>query len=644
MYNQPPGRNQSYQPPRGPASYGGQPAQGYGQQYPQQQYQPKPQSYPGQGYAPPQQQYQPQQQQYQPQQQYQAPPQQYNPPQQQYQPQQQPQQQAQPVKEEKKPRADTTLSPNALPATEVTFRDKVSVWWANDGPKWIWIVLWFLLNVALVVERFYHYTVVFRDGAGFKLIGAGLPIARSSAAGIKVNCALMLIMVLRNFLSWVRTTVVGAFVPTDKNIIFHRYMAWVIAFYTFVHVMGHYFNYYQQATMSDLNFAQLVANGNVNDPKVLANRNVFTLAFKKHPGITGYVATMMQILMYTSAIRYVRSPMFNVFWFTHHLFFPFYIILCFHSFNSIFEQPNFWAWVIAPLVFYLIERIVRVYRGNQDTILQLAIAHPSRVIELQMKKATFKYKPGQYLFLNCPYIARQEWHPFTISSAPEENFVSVHIRIVGDWTGELWAFLNPGKKLGVVQENVVTAPDGSPIFRIDGPFGAASEEVFDYNAVMLCAGGIGVTPFSSILKSINFKLKMHNQTAIEKVYFYWISRDKNAFEWINEILSALEQDNPRNFLEISTYLTGQLSVDEIRNVIYGLDQETDQITGLQSPTYFGRPNWDMIFAEKAERHKGRTVGVFFCGPAVLSKQLYKMSVKYTDAKTLTKFVYHKENF
>lgn len=69
-----------------------------------------------------------------------------------------------------------------------------------------------------------------------------------------------------------------------------------------------------------------------------------------------------------------------------------------------------------------------------------------------MKKVTFNYIPGQYLFLNCPYIAKNEWHPFTITSAPDEDFVSVHINIVGNWTGALAALLNPDKKLGIVQQ------------------------------------------------------------------------------------------------------------------------------------------------------------------------------------------------
>jgi len=307
------------------------------------------------------------------------------------------------------------------------------------------------------------------------------------------------------------------------------------------------------------------------------------------------------------------------------------------------EPPTYWCWVVGPGFIYALERTIRILRGNQDTILQLAVAHPSKVLELQMKKSTFKYKPGQYLFLNCPYIATHEWHPFTITSAPEEDFVSVHIRIVGDWTGDLWNFINPEKRLGVVQENLLSAPDGSPIFRIDGPFGAASEDVFKFKTVMLVGGGIGVTPFASILKSVRYQLESTQLPLINKVYVFWISRAKNAFEWFSDLLSVLEQENINNFLEIRTYLTAQLSVEEIRKVMYGLE-EGQEITGLQSPTFFGRPDWRQIFQDLSQKHFGQEVGVFFCGPAVLSKQLYKMARNFTSSKDGTKFVYHKENF
>ena len=39
----------------------------------------------------------------------------------------------------------------------------------------------------------------------------------------------------------------------------------------------------------------------------------------------------------------------------------------------------------------------------------------------------FKYQPGDYVFIQVPAIATHEWHPFTISSAPEmEGIVPIH--------------------------------------------------------------------------------------------------------------------------------------------------------------------------------------------------------------------------
>lgn len=47
---------------------------------------------------------------------------------------------------------------------------------------------------------------------------------------------------------------------------------------------------------------------------------------------------------------------------------------------------------------------------------------------------------------------------------------------------------------------------------VDGPFGTASEDVFQYEVAMLVGAGIGVTPFASILKSIWYKFQQDDQT------------------------------------------------------------------------------------------------------------------------------------
>lgn len=48
------------------------------------------------------------------------------------------------------------------------------------------------------------------------------------------------------------------------------------------------------------------------------------------------------------------------------------------------------------------------------------------------KPRFFSHKPGQYLFLCCPKISPYEWHPFTITSSPQDSFISLHIKRAGN--------------------------------------------------------------------------------------------------------------------------------------------------------------------------------------------------------------------
>lgn len=46
----------------------------------------------------------------------------------------------------------------------------------------------------------------------------------------------------------------------------------------------------------------------------------------------------------------------------------------------------------------------------------------AQVTHLVIKRPQFfHFKPGDYVYINIPVIAKYEWHPFTISSAPEQS-------------------------------------------------------------------------------------------------------------------------------------------------------------------------------------------------------------------------------
>ena len=97
---------------------------------------------------------------------------------------------------------------------------------------------------------------------------------------------------------------------------------------------------------------------------------------------------------------------------------------------------------MAPATIFLGEILIRIkgsFGSHGYTYIQQGTILPSRVIHLVIKRPpSFDFRPGDWVFVQIPEIATAEWHPFTISSAPEmSDVVWLHIRAVGEWTNRL---------------------------------------------------------------------------------------------------------------------------------------------------------------------------------------------------------------
>ena len=53
------------------------------------------------------------------------------------------------------------------------------------------------------------------------------------------------------------------------------------------------------------------------------------------------------------------------------------------------------------------------------------------------RPANFEYKSGMWVRIACDALGLHEYHPFTLTSSPHEDFLSLHIRGVGPWTMNL---------------------------------------------------------------------------------------------------------------------------------------------------------------------------------------------------------------
>jgi len=217
---------------------------------------------------------------------------------------------------------------------------------------------------------------------------------------------------------------------------------------------------------------------------------------------------------------------------------------------------------------------------------------------------------------------------------------------------------------------VFSLPQYAVQLRLDGPHGAPSQSVWRHRSVVLVGAGIGVTPFASILRSAQLrptKATKQPQTAsqaqgvgawrqklftgeapdaapsvaeedgwqpCETIYFYWLCRGQEEFEWFYDMLSEAIGSNAKRQIEVNLFQTGEIELTKVKALGCGFQQ------------FFGRPAWGRIFCKMAEQHPKEEIGVFLCGPSAIRRDLQQGVVKAKDssAKHGSSFMIYAENF
>lgn len=491
--------------------------------------------------------------------------------------------------------------------------------------------------------------------AGLNGLEFSVWISRGAGLVLSFDGLFILLPVCRTLVRWLRPKI--RFLPLDENLWFHRQVAYAMLFFTVAHVTAHYVNFF-----------------NVERTQI---RPVLALQihYAQPGGITGHIMLLCMLLMYTTAHHRIRQQSFETFWYTHHLFIPFMLGLYTHAVGcfvrdsangfSPFAGDIFWThcigyqgwrWELFGGGIYLMERLYREIRARRSTKITRVVRHPYDVVEIQFSKPSFKYKAGQWLFLQLPSVSKYQWHPFTITSCPYDPYVSVHVRQVGDFTRSLGDAVGAGGAQAKLYEGVdpmgmyeVALQNGQqmPALRIDGPYGAPAEDVFENEIAVLVGTGIGVTPWAAILKNIwHLRNSPNPPTRLRRVEFLWICKDTNSFEWFQTLLSSLEQQSTEaaripgssgvEFLKIHTYLTQKLDQDTMNNIVLNsVGAEVDPLTELKSRTNFGRPDFCRLFTTMRDGILDRsylnglegsmrtTVGVYFCGPSAAARDIKK---------------------
>ncbi|CAN7042677.1 unnamed protein product [Brassica rapa subsp. trilocularis] len=565
----------------------------------------------------------------------------------------------------------------------------------QDNLKRIWVLtLWLMIMVVLFMWKCVQY----KRKDAFHVMGYCLVVAKGAAETLKFNMALILLPVCRITITYLRSTALSHSVPFDDSLNFHKTVSVAIIIGMLIHASSHLAcDFPRIVTATDVDYKRyLVHYFGVTRP------TYFDLV-KGPVGITGFIMVIFMLIAYTLASRRLRRNLtklpkpfdkltgFNAFWYSHHLLLAVYVLLIIHGVSLFLEQTwyhkTIWMYLACPVLLYGGERMLRFFRSRLYSVeICKVVIYPGNVIVLHMSKPTsFEYKSGQYIFLQCPAVSKFEWHPFSITSSPGDDYLSIHIRQLGDWTEGIKKAFSVICQAPDAGKSGLLRADGPnktslPELLIDGPYGSPAQDHWKYDVLLLVGLGIGATPFISILRDLLNKIvKQHekaeglsgscsnsnvssdqsfnclnsepgnsistNRTGMlntKNAYFYWVTREQSSFDWFRQIMSEIADSDIKGVIEMHNYLTSVYDVGDARTTLLTMIQTLHHAkNGVR--THFGRPKWKKVLSKISTKHKNARIGVFYCGGPSLGKELSTLCHEFNQTGC-SRFEFHKEQF
>ncbi|KAI3371039.1 hypothetical protein L3Q82_023520 [Scortum barcoo] len=306
-------------------------------------------------------------------------------------------------------------------------------YWHNNSRKLLFLCLYACLNVLLFIGAMLQHS---HGGAWFM-------VAKGCGQCLNFNCTFVMVLMLRRCLTWLRATWVVRVLPLDQNILLHQIVGYAILLFTLVHTTAHVFNFVQMSDSGDFRLWEYLLTTRPGIGWV-----------KGTASVTGVVLQVVICLMVLCSSTFVRrSGHFEVFYWSHLSYVWVWSLLMVHC-------ANFWKWFVVPGLVFLLEKIVGIAVSRMGGLYIVEVnLLPSKVTHLVIKRPQFfHFKPGDYVYINIPVIAKYEWHPFTISSAPEQSdALWLHIRSMGQWTNRLYEYFRQPENLEVSPKRLSTS-------------------------------------------------------------------------------------------------------------------------------------------------------------------------------------------
>jgi predicted ferric reductase len=330
----------------------------------------------------------------------------------------------------------------------------------------------------------------------------------------------------------------------------------------------------------------------------------------------------------------IRRKKFQWFIWTHSSFLLLFVFSWLHSSKT-------HIFIAAALISLVLDRLLRTMMGIVLPVRALkATLKPGGVVALRMPKSVLarklglEHRVGQHILLNFPALSLTQWHPFSLSSAPREASMEVHIKALGDHSARL---------VDWVQSATARGEECCPLVRVQGPFGNLEMNYRRYDRAVFVAGGIGITPIISILKDcfntgdVDAK-EPQFASNLKEVHVCWVVRSTKEVLCFSKELSQCMQSLPDKNgghsprLIVSIFVTG------------GDQKPLRPCVPAGFAAHFGRPNLKANFEAlaKAWGSESASTAVLACGPTGLVNACWDVTNSLNVDRQ--RWDFHHENF
>ncbi|XP_021827109.1 ferric reduction oxidase 2-like [Prunus avium] len=257
--------------------------------------------------------------------------------------------------------------------------------------------------------------------------------------------------------------------------------------------------------------------------------------------LAGEIALLAGLAMWATSFPRIRRKMFELFFYTHHLYIVFVVFYVFHV------KFSYACTMLPGFYLFIIDRFLRFLQSQQRIRLVSARVLPCEAVELNFSKNPgLSYSPTSMLFVNVPSISKLQWHPFSVTSSSklDADKLSVVIKSEGNWSQNLYQKLSSTQPIDRLQVSV------------EGPYGPVSNDMLRHDTIVMVSGGSGITPLISIIRELLFRAN-NSGTKTPQILLICAFRKSLDLTMLNLILpvSGTDLDISCLQLQIEAYVT-----------------------------------------------------------------------------------------